>query len=58
MLFFWVLLFLSFRGIVAEAEADDDLMSFVTVGEFPTYLYINDLFADEQPASGSESIEV
>ena len=37
MLFFWVLLFLSFRGIVAEAEADDDLMSFVTVGEIPAY---------------------
>ncbi|PYH71955.1 uncharacterized protein BO88DRAFT_334142 [Aspergillus vadensis CBS 113365] len=33
MLFFWVLLFLSFRGIVAEAEADDDLMSFVTLPE-------------------------
>jgi hypothetical protein len=55
MLFFWVLLFLSFRGIVAEAEADDDLMSFVTVGEFPAY--INDL-ADEKPATGSESVEV
>ena len=56
MLFFWVLLFLSFRGIVAEAEADDDLMSFVTVGEFPAY--INDLLADEKPATRSESVEV
>ncbi|RAK99727.1 uncharacterized protein BO80DRAFT_123125 [Aspergillus ibericus CBS 121593] len=33
MLFFWVLLFLSFRTIVAEAEPDNDLMSFVTLPE-------------------------
>ncbi|OOF93687.1 hypothetical protein ASPCADRAFT_209047 [Aspergillus carbonarius ITEM 5010] len=33
MMFFWVLLFLSFRLILAEAEPDNDLMSFVTLPE-------------------------
>ncbi|EAU34729.1 conserved hypothetical protein [Aspergillus terreus NIH2624] len=33
MMFFWVLLFLSLRSILAEAEPDNDLMSFVTLPE-------------------------
>ncbi|PWY69583.1 hypothetical protein BO70DRAFT_365858 [Aspergillus heteromorphus CBS 117.55] len=33
MLFFWVLLLLSFRHVIAEADSDDDMMSFVTLPE-------------------------